>query len=522
MPDGLEARPVARRARPPAPDLRGRDRRVPRRLQRPRAHGGRLRLFLAEPGLDLALWSSPSTASRSPAVSVAGSGSATTASGKAGSIPCSPGGVAATRAGPRAHRADPGPPARPGRERAALGVDLQSPNQTLPLYESCGFRLAARPRAGASRWSSMSPRRTHPGRPRHRCRPLPERPDDRARGARLDAGARRGVRRAPRRRSPPGSGDGRAPARLHGPDGRRRRHGRRLRTLPVRDPRPGRLPGRRGLGGHRRRPRHGDDPRPAAATQAFTRLVAGRRSDGQVVAANVDVILIAMGLDGDFNLRRLERYLAVGWTSGAMPVVILTKADRCPDIEGHVLAVTAVAPGVPVLAISALTGLRDGGARRAPAARPDGGHPGKLGRRQVDARERAPRHGCARHGRGPRRRPRPAHDDLPAARVPARRGEHRRHARHARARPGGRRRGLRRRLRGHRRDRRRVPVLGLPPRSRAGLRGRRRDRRRPPDAGSPRRLAQARARGGERTRRVGRPARARRPAASDGCTATPR
>ena len=90
---------------------------------------------------------------------------------------------------------------------------------------------------------------------------------------------------------------------------------------------------------------------------AFTRLVAGKRADGQVVAANVDVIFIAMGLDGDFNLRRLERYLAVGWSSGAMPVVVLTKADRCPDVDGHVLAVTAVAPGVPVLAISAITGV---------------------------------------------------------------------------------------------------------------------------------------------------------------------
>jgi ribosome biogenesis GTPase / thiamine phosphate phosphatase len=90
---------------------------------------------------------------------------------------------------------------------------------------------------------------------------------------------------------------------------------------------------------------------------AFTRLVAGKRADGQVVAANVDVILIAMGLDGDFNLRRLERYLAVGWSSGAVPVVVLTKADRCADVDGHVLAATAVAPGVPVLAISALTGL---------------------------------------------------------------------------------------------------------------------------------------------------------------------
>jgi ribosome biogenesis GTPase len=90
---------------------------------------------------------------------------------------------------------------------------------------------------------------------------------------------------------------------------------------------------------------------------AFTRLGAGRRSDGQVVAANIDVVLIAMGLDGDFNLRRLERYLAVGWSSGALPVVVLTKADRCTDVDGHVVAVGAVAPGVPVLALSALTGV---------------------------------------------------------------------------------------------------------------------------------------------------------------------
>jgi ribosome biogenesis GTPase len=89
---------------------------------------------------------------------------------------------------------------------------------------------------------------------------------------------------------------------------------------------------------------------------AFTRLVAGKRADGQVVAANVDVILIAMGLDGDFNLRRLERYLAVAWSSGALPVVVLTKTDRCADVEGHVVAVVAIAPGVPVVAISAITG----------------------------------------------------------------------------------------------------------------------------------------------------------------------
>jgi ribosome biogenesis GTPase len=89
---------------------------------------------------------------------------------------------------------------------------------------------------------------------------------------------------------------------------------------------------------------------------AFSRLAAGLKTEAQVVAANVDVVFVAMGLDGDFNLRRLERYLAVAWGSGASPVVLLTKADRCPDVEGHATAVLAAAPGVPVLPISALSG----------------------------------------------------------------------------------------------------------------------------------------------------------------------
>jgi ribosome biogenesis GTPase len=89
---------------------------------------------------------------------------------------------------------------------------------------------------------------------------------------------------------------------------------------------------------------------------AFSRLAAGRRTEAQVVAANVDVVFVAMGLDGDFNLRRLERYLAVAWDSGASPVVLLTKTDRCPDVEGHAAAVRSVAPGAPVLPISALSG----------------------------------------------------------------------------------------------------------------------------------------------------------------------
>jgi ribosome biogenesis GTPase len=89
---------------------------------------------------------------------------------------------------------------------------------------------------------------------------------------------------------------------------------------------------------------------------AFSRLAAGLKTEAQVVAANVDVVFVAMGLDGDFNLRRLERYLAVAWGSGASPVVLLTKTDRCPDVEGRATAVLAAAPGVPVLPISALSG----------------------------------------------------------------------------------------------------------------------------------------------------------------------
>ena len=89
---------------------------------------------------------------------------------------------------------------------------------------------------------------------------------------------------------------------------------------------------------------------------AFSRLAAGLRTEAQVVAANVDVVFVAMGLDGDFNLRRLERYLAVAWGSGARPVVLLTKADACPDVEGMRIAASATAPGVEVLAVSAVSG----------------------------------------------------------------------------------------------------------------------------------------------------------------------
>ncbi len=84
----------------------------------------------------------------------------------------------------------------------------------------------------------------------------------------------------------------------------------------------------------------------------FSRKVAGDETIEQVVAANVDTIFIVMGLDRDFNLRRAERYLITAWDGGAAPVMVLNKADVCPDVPAATSAIQSVAPGVPVLAVS--------------------------------------------------------------------------------------------------------------------------------------------------------------------------
>jgi ribosome biogenesis GTPase len=98
-----------------------------------------------------------------------------------------------------------------------------------------------------------------------------------------------------------------------------------------------------------------------------TRRSAGHLADEQVLAANVDVAFLVAGLDHDFNTRRLERYLAVAWSSGVRPVIVLNKADIADDLEGRLLEVEAVAPAVPVVILSALTG--DGLAELSPYLR---------------------------------------------------------------------------------------------------------------------------------------------------------
>jgi ribosome biogenesis GTPase len=113
------------------------------------------------------------------------------------------------------------------------------------------------------------------------------------------------------------------------------REARRMATIPAILPRGGTI--RRSTGEGSRR------------TEAIA-------SDEQVIAANVDVALIVAGLDGDLNLRRVERYLAVALAGGVHPVIVLNKADLAGDLAGRRAEVEAIAPGVPIVAVSARTG----------------------------------------------------------------------------------------------------------------------------------------------------------------------
>ncbi len=86
---------------------------------------------------------------------------------------------------------------------------------------------------------------------------------------------------------------------------------------------------------------------------AFTRKAVGLEEQTQIVAANIDIAFICMSLNNDYNMSRLERYLSVAWNSRALPVIILTKADLCPNLSDFLDAITAVAPGVDVVPTSA-------------------------------------------------------------------------------------------------------------------------------------------------------------------------
>ncbi|WP_225830643.1 ribosome small subunit-dependent GTPase A [Streptomyces sp. NK08204] len=92
---------------------------------------------------------------------------------------------------------------------------------------------------------------------------------------------------------------------------------------------------------------------------AFVRSTSSKRSEAQILAANVDHAVVAVSLAVELDLGRVERFLALAWESGAQPVVVLTKADLVPDpvtLAHLVQDVETAAPGAPVVTVSALHG----------------------------------------------------------------------------------------------------------------------------------------------------------------------
>ena len=89
----------------------------------------------------------------------------------------------------------------------------------------------------------------------------------------------------------------------------------------------------------------------------FARKEAGKRTGVQPVAANIDMVFIVCGLDANFSVRRIERYLTLTLEGGAQPVIVLTKADICDDVDEKIEAVRGSAAGWPIHAISTFTGF---------------------------------------------------------------------------------------------------------------------------------------------------------------------
>mgnify|MGYP005834748003 CR=1 FL=1 len=88
----------------------------------------------------------------------------------------------------------------------------------------------------------------------------------------------------------------------------------------------------------------------------FSRKAAGAVIEEQLVASNIDNVFLVTALNNDFNLRRIERYLTLAWESGASPVIVLSKADLCQNIEERVAQVESIAWGVPIHVISSIKG----------------------------------------------------------------------------------------------------------------------------------------------------------------------
>jgi ribosome biogenesis GTPase / thiamine phosphate phosphatase len=89
---------------------------------------------------------------------------------------------------------------------------------------------------------------------------------------------------------------------------------------------------------------------------SFARKVAGSRTEEQIVGANIDTVFLLASLNQNFSLRRIERYLIIAWESGANPIIILSKSDLCDRVADLMTEAQAVARGVPIHAVSVVTG----------------------------------------------------------------------------------------------------------------------------------------------------------------------
>lgn len=89
---------------------------------------------------------------------------------------------------------------------------------------------------------------------------------------------------------------------------------------------------------------------------SFTRKIAGSRTEEQIVGANIDTLFLLTSLNQDFSLRRIERYLVIAWESGANPIIILSKSDLYDRVADAMTEVQSIARGVPIHAISVVTG----------------------------------------------------------------------------------------------------------------------------------------------------------------------
>jgi ribosome biogenesis GTPase len=86
----------------------------------------------------------------------------------------------------------------------------------------------------------------------------------------------------------------------------------------------------------------------------FSRKIAGNTMEEQIIATNIDTVFLCMSLNQNFNLRRLERYITMAWDSGANPVVLLTKADLCEDVEKRLEETREVALGIDIICSSCI------------------------------------------------------------------------------------------------------------------------------------------------------------------------